>query len=286
MGTLYRCKNALLRLSIILSLLLAIAFAAETPSPAVTRTEFKNQPYELSYFVDSKTILLCDQAAGHIYVSEDEGTTWRIAQDIDEPVVVKVFMHPWNNQVAIALSAGARHWITRDQGKSWHRFETELPPSLTLQPLSFHATDPDRIILNMRDWRSGGSIYTKDGFATSDYLREGTIRCMWAKENPLLLTGSTTTDRDRTICLVQGKYSNKQTAWRLVRSDDFYDETEEECIHGDGGQPVNGIASAVAVKGYILAAQNSEGTDEMALYVTQDTSEWHRAQFGQHSTLR
>jgi len=281
MGALRGCRSALLRFGILLTLLVTIISAADA-APSVRRTEFKNQPYELTYFADSKTILLCDQAAGNVWISEDEGSGWSIVKTIDEPVVFKVFMHPNNNQIAIALSKGVRHWITRDQGKSWNRFQSDLPPALTLQPLSFHASDPDRIILNMRDWHSGGSIYTKDGFATSDFLREGTIRCMWAHEHELFSTGDPTTDRDRTICLVQGKYSNKQTAWRLVKSDNFFDETEEECIQGDGGQPVTGIASAVAVKGYILAAQNSEGTDEMALYVTLNTNEWHRAQFGQH----
>jgi len=285
MGNLTGCRSALLRLGILVSFLLAFAIASD-PSPIVQRKEFKNQPYELSYFGDSKTILLCDEVAGQVHVSNDEGSEWNLANGIDEPVVRKIYIHPNNNQVAVALSARTRHWITKDQGQTWTGFESELPPALTLQPLSFHATDADRIILNMRDWRSGPSVsvaaYTTDGFKTSQELRDGAIRCMWARENELFSTGDASTDRDRTICLVMGRYSTKQSAWRLVRSDDFFDQVEDDCVVSEGGQPITGIASSVAVKGYILAAQNSDGTDEMALWVTQDSTVWYRAQFGQH----
>ncbi|KAK4917347.1 vacuolar protein sorting/targeting protein PEP1, partial [Elasticomyces elasticus] len=37
-----------------------------------------------------------------------------------------------------------------------------------------------------------------------------------------------------------------------------------------------------AVKKFIVVAARSEGTDELALYVTKDSSTWHKAEFGQH----
>lgn len=47
------------------------------------------------------------------------------------------------------------------------------------------------------------------------------------------------------------------------------------------GRTVSGMANMASVKGYIVAAAKSDHSDELALYVTDDTDTWHRAQFGE-----
>lgn len=272
-------QSAPWRLSLLLCLLLQLVTAANE-RPSVKRTQFSNQPSEILYFDDSQTVLVTDQVAGSVYMSTDEGITWNVVPELDRAEIIRVYMNPFHNQVAVALGADKKHWITRDRGQKWRSFSTDLQPALMGVPLSFHATDPDRVIVNMRDWREGETIYTTNGFETQHVLREKTIRCLWAKEQDLLSTGSTTSDRDRTLCIVEGKYSEKQEAWRLLQSDDFFESEKEPEL--EDGRSVTGIANIVAVKGYVLAARNTAGTDEMALYVTNSTNEWHRAQFGQH----
>ena len=59
--------------------------------------------------------------------------------------------HPYDNKVAVAVGTAQRHWITRDQGKSWKQFKTEGNPILGRNPINFHATDPDKIIFLIAD---------------------------------------------------------------------------------------------------------------------------------------
>jgi len=83
------------------------------------------------------------------------------------------------------------------------------------------------------------------------------------------------------MCVVEGKYSNWIKDNRILISDDYF-ETEAEAPL-EPGRTVSGIVNLAAVKGYFAVAAKSEGTSEMALYVTDDTSVWHRAEFGQQT---
>jgi hypothetical protein len=46
------------------------------------------------------------------------------------------------------------------------------------------------------------------------------------------------------------------------------------------GRTVSGMANMASVKGYFVAAAKAENSKELALYVTDDTKTWHRAEFG------
>lgn len=248
--------------------------------PTVTKITFDNQPSEPQYFQGSETVLILDRNAGVIHRSVDAGTTWRPVEDAGEGEIMALYLNPNSDKVAIAIGITQEHYITRDQGKSWSRFRTELTPAVMGFPVAFHATDPDRIILNLRDWTSGASVYTTDGFRTVKPLKDKTVQCMWANERELFTSGDKSIDDNRALCVVQGRYSPKQTAYRLLVSDDYFETESEPRLEGE--RAATGIVSMVAVKGYILVAKQSEGTNEMALYVTTDTVKWSQAQFGQH----
>jgi hypothetical protein len=47
------------------------------------------------------------------------------------------------------------------------------------------------------------------------------------------------------------------------------------------GRTVSGMVNMASVKGYIVAAAKSDHSKELALYVTDDTDIWHRAEFGE-----
>lgn len=83
------------------------------------------------------------------------------------------------------------------------------------------------------------------------------------------------------MCIVEGKYSPFSKDYRIVVTDDFFETKEVEPLVADG-RTVQGIVSMAAVKGYIALAAKSEGTSELALYVTHDGTTWHRAEFGEH----
>ena len=188
----YGFTSALLRLPtclLLLSLLLSTSISAdETRLPKVSRTKFEYQPSDLLYFARSETILVTDDHAwgtGTVTISKDGGKTWDSIPELADAQIIKVYMNPHNNQIAIAAGAERKHWITKDQGRTWKSFETKLHPNFAVPPFSFHSLDKDRIIMNMRDIdgpeAGERTLYTTDGFDTHPaVLREQTVRCLWA----------------------------------------------------------------------------------------------------------
>src|SRR5450432_1803481 len=127
-------------------------------------------------------------------------------------------------------------------------------------------------------------MYTTNGFSTDAKLLRGeTAGCYWAKSTDLFTTGEEYKDANRILCVTKGEYSPWVEDYRLLISDNYFTATEED----DGeyepdlepGQSVTGVANMVVVKKYLVAAATSKNTDEMALYVTDDTIKWHRAIF-------
>lgn len=94
-----------------------------------------------------------------------------------------------------------------------------------------------------------------------------------------MTTGDSALDENRIICVAKGKYSSQPKDNRLLISDDFFQSASEPKM---GDRTVAGMANIAAVKGYIVAAAKAEMSRELALYVTDDTKTWHRAEFGGH----
>lgn len=67
----------------------------------------------------------------------------------------------------------------------------------------------------------------------------------------------------------------------MLISNDFFESHEVEPEMA-GDRVVPGVINVAAVKGYIAVAAKSEGTTELAMYITDDTKTWHRAEFGEH----
>lgn len=128
-------------------------------------------------------------------------------------------------------------------------------------------------------------MYTTDGFRSghTNYLRKQTSGCNWAKSTPEFTTGDADLDKNRILCVTRGKYSFFSRDFRLVVSDDYFKENDgtvqEFEPELEPGRIITGVAEMAPVKGYMVAAAKAEGTDEMALYVTDDTKKWHRAVF-------
>jgi hypothetical protein len=84
----------------------------------------------------------------------------------------------------------------------------------------------------------------------------------------------------RVLCIVKGKYSVLPKDLRLVVSDNYFEDEEQPAMAD--GRTVTGMTNMAAVKGYLVAAAKSEHSKELALYVTDDTVTWHRAEFADH----
>lgn len=131
--------------------LTGVVSAAKKDKPEISESGFASIPQNLFYFDDSDVVLVTDTLPGIVYRSTDAGQNWKPIKDITEGQIFSVIVHPYDNQVAVAVGIDTTHWITKDQGESWKKFTTNFPAVYTRMPLSFHASDPDRIIFHLAD---------------------------------------------------------------------------------------------------------------------------------------
>lgn len=130
-------------------------------------------------------------------------------------------------------------------------------------------------------------MYTTDGFSTdARFLRADTLGCHWAKSSELFTTGQEDLDKDRIICRVKGRFSAWSKDYRLLISDNHFEDKQEFEPELESGRTVQGIVNMVVVKKYLVVAVTLDRTDEMALYVSDNTIKWHRAIFPQDHKLQ
>ena len=127
-------------------------------------------------------------------------------------------------------------------------------------------------------------MYTTNGFATgTKFLRSDTVGCLWAKSSELFTTGQKDFDDNRIICVAKGRFSAWTKDYRLLVSDNFFtsngNDIQELEPELEPGRTVQGIVKMAVATKYLVVAAKAEGTDEMALYVSDDTIKWHRAVF-------
>lgn len=262
--------------------------AKKDDGPTISSTNFDNPLENVFYFDDSDVVIGQDREAGVVWRSTDAGETWAEVKGQGQAGSAwDVYRHPWDNQRAYIVGTGTEHWITTDTGETWRKFTSE-GSTLALfrsNPLSFHGRDPKRVVWNGEHCVglvcSEVALYTDDDFETVKKLGSLTRGCQWAVGTPDFGEDIASEIDDRIFCIVEGLYSPWPKDNRLLVSDDFFDQEQLEPTLDDG-RAVSGIISMAAVKGFLVAAAKSEGTDELALYVTKDASQWHRAEFGQH----
>ncbi|KAL2819880.1 hypothetical protein BDW59DRAFT_151241 [Aspergillus cavernicola] len=272
---------------LILALLLP-ASAAKNAKPSITPYKLPEKPYYMFYFENSDTVLISLENKDVIR-SFDAGENWEIIEDEGmKHAVVSIHQHPFDENKAFALGADGKHWITTNQAKTWKPFKIpDLQHFKNPQsgPFAFHGRDTDKVIFETKPCPSCAlrSYYTTDNFDTIDVLAESAVGCYWAVGDPQFATGpdEPKSMNDRTLCVAPGFKSSSRYAFRLVYSDDYFNSQGIEVKLQDG-RPVSGVTSIAQVKRFIVAAVESQGTTERALYVTIDTEDWHRAEFDDH----
>jgi Sortilin, neurotensin receptor 3,/Sortilin, neurotensin receptor 3, C-terminal len=275
--------------TLLLTLLLLIApwqSRAKKDTPGITFTTFE-RPLNIFYFDDSDILLGLDDYAGKVFRSTNAGKDWKVVEKEGQQDIRRVFLHPWDRNRAYMVGVDHSHWMTTDQAETWRKFETDATPYPFRQTLSFHGRDPKKAIFqghSCANWEcTEVSYYTDDDFKHLQVLRENSLGCNWAVSTPLFGIGIEPEVEARIFCIARGLFSPWASDNRMIVSDDYF-KSEEEAMLG-GSRSVSGIISMAAVKKYLVAAARAEGTDELALYVSDDSSEWHRAQFGTHKVV-
>lgn len=279
--------------SILLAALLWQLAAAKSKDLTIKSMKLQAEPIWPFYFENSDTVLFQDAATGDVYRSFNGGADWDVIDDEDGTMkgnVWTVHPHPYDNNKAYIIGLNGQHWVTTDKAKTWRRFDLDAVPSLRHRPLAFHGADSKKVIFHGEKcfpFRCAEmAFYTEDDFETVHELRDHARGCFWAVGTPEFADAVPDVAEEltnRVFCIVQGLKSPFSHAYRLVSTDDYFSgDSEGVEVKLDNGRPVAGIVNAASVKKYIVAAARSQGTDEMALYVTSDAKNWQRAQFGDH----
>lgn len=282
-------KAAALLLASLWAAPLQLVHAKDEPTFVVQ--QFDHYPQNLNYFDQSEVILFQDISTQNVWRSADGGASWKIIDDVPEGKSYSLVMHEYDKNRAYILTESVTHWRTDDQGKTWKTFFTDAEFSIFRSEIfNFHAGDPDRIIFNGMDCKGifcdEVAMYTLDGFKSdAKLLRGNTAGCWWAKSSDLFTTGQDELDKQRTICVLRDSFSPLKEDNRLLISDNYFSAGDASGViqefepNLDTDRPVQGIVNVAVVKKYILVATASLNTDEMALFVTDDTLKWHRAMF-------
>lgn len=267
---------------VLLSSLLGTAAAASKDEPSMAVTKFENPPLNLNYFEDSDIVVFEDKIEGNVYRSADAGVSWKRIEAIPNGKTLELIMHPFDHKRAYVVTPSKTQFRTEDRGETWSKFETHsLPSKFQPEIMIFHAGDPDRIIFNSMSCEgifcAERAMYTTDGFKSTKDLRADTMGCWWAKTALGFTTGDDEKDKSRILCIVREGFSFFRQDQRLAVSDSFFRDEFEPDLGVTKG--VTGSLNLAVVKKHILLATASPHSDEMSLYVTDDTIKWHRAMF-------
>ncbi|KAM3077434.1 vacuolar protein sorting/targeting protein PEP1 [Clarireedia jacksonii] len=275
--------------SLLLSTLLYTGARGKKDAPGVHTTKIPHVAQNLVYFEDSDVVMYEDKVDRVVWRSEDAGESWKKVNAAAEGKLLELVMHKYDPKRAYIITSESTHWATKDRGATWEEFFTDAQASAFRQPtMEFHASDPDRIIFNAMDctgiFCEELAMYTTNGFyEKTQFLRSDTAGCSWAKSSKLFTTGQEDLDKDRVLCVVKGRFSPWRKDYRLLISDDFFtsngDDIQEFEPELEPGRTVQGIVNFKVSNKHLITAATAEGTDEMALYVTDDTIKWHRAEF-------
>ncbi|KAJ6624911.1 Oligoxyloglucan reducing end-specific cellobiohydrolase [Mycena sp. CBHHK59/15] len=271
---------------------------AQNPEHAITT--FQNLPARLFFFDDTTSAIYHDSIEGDVYVSPDEGKTWKRADDIPKGTAAMVIEHPFDNSYAFVLTRTKTHYRTADRGKTWRSFEVPITPALVARPLSFHS-DPQNsgyilfqgTVCDKIGWGAvchDETYLTKDAFSSpSRQILSETSRCQFAHSSKDFKHDA---HPDLIYCVA---FDTKTTngghtlsSSRLFSSTDFFENEKKVEELGIGKNAKGVIAFAIVSKFAVVALKDLSPANqgEMLLYVTVDTKTWAKAQFPHASSAK
>lgn len=263
--------------------------------PVLTTNHFQNMPARIYYFDDTPSLLYFDGTKGDVYLSADEGKSWKLVDGVPRHSAAQLIEHPFDNRVAFILTKETKHYRTGDHGKTWRSFDIPLMPAWTATPLAFHA-DKNKagyiLYQGIKCDKAGifgagncheETWYTKDAFSDKPkLLMSGTSKCIFAHSSKDFKHDE---HSDMIFCQASETGSeNGQAveATRLLASNDFFGDDRRVIDFGIGSRLSRGVmAMGVVSKFLVVAMQDlTEGSQgEMVLYVTVDAKNWAKAHF-------
>ncbi|PPQ80721.1 hypothetical protein CVT25_001841 [Psilocybe cyanescens] len=295
-----RKRNGATALCRTLILSISALFVAGQSQPDHTINSFSNLPARIFFFDDTESVIYHDSMQGDVYVSLDEGKSWKAAEGIPSGKTAMVLEHPTDNRYAFALTDGTTHYRTEDRGKTWRPFDVPHPPALVARPLSFHSnpTKFGHILYQgtQCDHRGWGArchdetFYTKEAFSDEvKPLLKDVSRCQFAHSSKDFKHSA---HEDLIYCVAfdseSSSSSHDLSSSRLYSSTDFFQREKKVEDLGIGKNAKGVIAFAIVSQYAVVALKDLSpaSTGEMLLYVTVDTNVWAKAHFPHASSAK
>jgi len=259
----------LLRAWPVVACLLPAVVLGDNKEPKVFTSKGFDDTPAVFYFEDSTVILNWDFTNHNIYRSDDDGEKWKLVKDV-EGNAKDLWLHPFDKKKAVVLGPSTTHWATDDTGKSWKKFDVDFPYLSydNVVPLAFHNDEDDWVLYTgmnctsgvLGQWCDKTTYYTKNWFKDITPLKKQTHGCAFARGTKEFKEAQ----KETVLCIVDGKDDKYQEHWRILVSDDWFDNEEEPRL--DGYRAVTGVTIMASVTKFIVAAVKIRGSDNMQLY--------------------
>ncbi|KAJ1922351.1 vacuolar protein sorting/targeting protein PEP1 [Mycoemilia scoparia] len=211
-----------------------------------TANTFESEILDFQYFKHSSH-LLTRFDNGEARISMDEGATWRLVPDPDNPEkhitdIVAVLRNPYFEDYAVFITAGNVHYLTDNEGRSVRKLHTPKSPTFFVgTSFQFHADQPEWMIYyaENKDCSTNiGGDCPSQAFITTD------MGSRWESLMPevgpsgcrFLLTDKLRKSKPRSvICQIPaGKNSRDKNPYNIIAVDDvfFKDRPKRTLLQG------------------------------------------------------
>ncbi|KAJ1917651.1 vacuolar protein sorting/targeting protein PEP1 [Tieghemiomyces parasiticus] len=294
-------------LTSLVALVWLAAAAAGAKDPSIKVTEFEGSPTKFQYFANSPVILYFDSFHAKLHRSADEGKSWALVDgQVPQGKLIDLFMHPFDNKMAIAVTTGRKHYKTIDRGVHWHAFDVPEPPSEGGPVFSFHASrtnyllysgmacqdDPDKSLGGVHFKTCQDRLYyTRNSFDTpATALPASLTQCTWAHAKPEFELmpaeaiycieyhpdpAKKSGETGGTLANLLGGTVRAVEDHRFVVSEDYF--ASQRAVDFDQGRPVGGVIGLAVQGGFLAVAVKHPTTAETDLFVTVDGRHWAEA---------
>ncbi|KAL2315659.1 Sorting receptor for vacuolar protein [Schizosaccharomyces pombe] len=256
-----------------------------SPAAEVAETVFDSKPVDFMTFKDSTNTLFLNAEFGDVYLSQDNGQSWRNGVISGQVCPIKkLIKHSFENSRVFALTECDTVYYSYDNGENWDYFTIDHPISITQLPFHFHAKNPDYVIFNNQYCSSSGTwvgkickpdlYYTKDGFQSDpEPMPVGSSYCIFADSSEKMVVSS----EEQIICISLNPNSAARPPFshHIVYSDDWFQSIVPVQLHNFLGS--DGAYGILSTGSFLVAALIDAATRKLFVYVSQDGYYWEEA---------
>ncbi|KAI5962248.1 VPS10 [Candida pseudojiufengensis] len=270
----------------LLLLLLSYISSSLSFSPEISISIHDDFPEIVRYFDDSSNILTLKNKKA--YISYDDGKSFEQVKGIEEKVVQFEF-DPFVKERAFIITATNNHYVTRDKGKNWSKFVSNIyeyneDGLASIPKMEFNAKNPEMLLISNYQCPDSGEYnhkcqhifhYTTDGFKSkSQKLPLNAHVCRFARSSKNSEIG----DESTIYCSENQLNSHKHiVSSNLYRSEDFFKNKKEIKLSETGNGAIIDIKVEESFMTIVSRLDKYSEHSKINLYVTRNGDDFNKA---------